>query len=182
MIKKQKKISIPSSKEFTDEEGKKWIQTSTDDLFSIRELNEILESIEKDSERDKVILARIDFQKVNREYYDAALALQSRVARLSGLLKMVITDSRAKIERKNSKLKELIEYIKKLHAYISFLGSQGAVSGMHAPSEILEVLKSGQDADTGQPYEDVEEMIITPETAKEKLSPKKSRSGNSQRA
>jgi len=40
---------VPDITEYTDEEGKKWIQTSTSDLFSSKELNDILESIEKES-------------------------------------------------------------------------------------------------------------------------------------
>ena len=49
MIRKAKKTPIPDLTEFTDDEGKKWIQTSTEDLFTVKELNEVLESIEKDS-------------------------------------------------------------------------------------------------------------------------------------
>ncbi len=124
MKKSSKKAIIPDITEYTDAEGKKWIQTSTEDLFSIKELNEILESIDKGSESDEIILARIDFQKVNKEYYETAMQLQKKVHQQGELLKKVITDARIKIERKNKKLRELIEYIKKLHLLLAHLSTE----------------------------------------------------------
>ena len=56
-IKKTKK-DIPEQTEFTDEEGQKWIQTSTDDLFSAKELDDILDKIEKDKNKDEIVLAQ----------------------------------------------------------------------------------------------------------------------------
>ncbi len=46
-MKKAAKKRFDGFSEFVDDEGKKWIQTSTEDLFSIRELNEIIDAIEK---------------------------------------------------------------------------------------------------------------------------------------
>ncbi|MBP7735281.1 MAG: hypothetical protein KA369_04840 [Spirochaetes bacterium] len=123
MKKSSKKSVLPDITEFTDADGKKWVQTSTEDLFSIKELNDILESIEKSSESDEIILARIDFQKVNKEYYETAIQLQKKLHQQGELLKKVITDARAKIDRKNKKLKELIDYIKKLHLLLAHLSA-----------------------------------------------------------
>ena len=109
-MKKKKKIDkMPDLKEFTDELGKKWIQTSTDDLFSMKEINEILESIDKDKDKDKdkVVLARIDFQKVDREYYNAAKALHQKLKEQTELLKKIAEESKKTIEKKNRKLKSL---------------------------------------------------------------------------
>ncbi|HNW29448.1 MAG TPA: hypothetical protein PKN50_13310 [Spirochaetota bacterium] len=123
MKKTTKKAGIPDLTEYTDADGKKWVQTSTEDLFSIKELNEILESIDKSSESDEIILARIDFQKVNKEYYEMAMQLQKKLHQQGELLKKVITDARAKIDRKNRKLKELIDYIKQLHLLLAHLSA-----------------------------------------------------------
>ncbi len=137
-MKKSSKTRIPDISEFIDESGKKWVQTSTDDLFSGQELNEILTTIEKDREEDSVLLARIDFQNVNREYYEAALALQSKLQKQTELLKKVITDSAVKIERKNKKLKELIDYIKKLHVLLAYMNAnQEEIEKMKLPTETL---------------------------------------------
>jgi len=123
MKKTSRKSVLPDITEFTDADGKKWVQTSTEDLFSIKELNDILESIDKSSESDEIILARIDFQKVNKEYYETAIQLQKKLNQQRELLKKVITDARSKIDRKNNKLKELIDYIKKLHLLLAHLSA-----------------------------------------------------------
>ena len=123
MKKKDKRINIPDIKEFTDDAGKKWVQTSTDDLFSMRELNDIIRNIEKERVKDEVVLARIDFQKVDREFYEAAVDLQNRLQKQSLLMKQYISESKKTIEKKNSKLKELIEYIKKMHQLLSYLNA-----------------------------------------------------------
>jgi hypothetical protein len=123
MKKISKKSRVPDITEFTDEEGKKWIQTSTNDLFSSKELNDILESIEKESESDEIILARIDFQRVNKEYYETAMRLKKKVHQQGELLKKIIIDANAKIDRKNKKLRELISYIKNLHLLLAHLSS-----------------------------------------------------------
>ena len=123
MKKLSKKTRVPDITEFTDEEGKKWIQTSTNDLFSSKELNDILESIEKESESDEIILARIDFQRVNKEYYENAMRLKKKVHQQGELLKKIIIDANSKIDRKNKKLRELITYIKNLHLLLAHLSS-----------------------------------------------------------
>src|SRR5208337_2306958 len=125
MKKTSKKNSLPDTSEFTDAEGKKWVRTSTEDLFSIKELNEILESIENEGTNDEIILARIDFQKVNKEYYEKASVLQKKLSQQSELMKKFIREAKEKIDRKNKKLYELIDYIKKLHALIARLAGNG---------------------------------------------------------
>ncbi len=120
IMKKEKKKKIPDLTEFIDEEGKKWIQTSTDDLFSIKEISELLDTVEKDKEEGEIVLARIDFQKVNREYYEKAHDLHTKLKRRDELIKKLITESKKAIDRKNAKLKELIEYIKNLHLLLTY--------------------------------------------------------------
>jgi hypothetical protein len=120
LMKKAKKTKAPEQTEFTDADGKKWIQTSTADLFSIRELNEILESVEKEKDQGEIVLASINFKKVNREYYDTVNELKGKLDRRTVLLKKLIIESRDTTERKNRKLKELIEYIKKLHTLLAY--------------------------------------------------------------
>ncbi len=118
-MRKAKNSRIPDLTEFTDEEGKRWIQTSTEDLFSVKELNEILESSEKDRDSGEIILARIDFKKVNREYYETVRELQAKLKKRNAQLKTLILETRETVDRKNKKLKELIEYIKKLHLVLA---------------------------------------------------------------
>lgn len=118
-IKKTKK-NLPDLTEFLDEEGRKWKQTSTDDLFSTGELNDILDKIEKDKSDKGIILARFDFQKVNKEYYDAILELQKRLNKQNEILKKVLVDAKKDIDRKNTKLKELVKYIRKLHLILAY--------------------------------------------------------------
>ncbi|MGV7930505.1 MAG: hypothetical protein AB2L13_16655 [Spirochaetota bacterium] len=120
MIRKAKKTPIPDLTEFTDDEGKKWIQTSTEDLFSVRELNEVLDSIEKDKDSGEIVLARIDFRRVNKEYYETVQELQATLKKRNAILKKLIVESKTVIDRKNRKLKELIEYIKKLHVLLAY--------------------------------------------------------------
>ncbi|MBN1532696.1 MAG: hypothetical protein JXA20_08545 [Spirochaetes bacterium] len=165
-MKKPKRMPVPDLTEFTDEEGKKWKQTSTEDLFSMKELNTILETIEKERVTDEIILARIDFQRVNKEYYDAAVTLQKKLKKQGELLKQVIIDSRNKIERKNKKLKELIEYIKKLHLFIAYLNkNQDAIDTMRIPPEQLAVptIRIEEEAvpEIESVYEEVEESELT---------------------
>jgi len=161
MRKKEPKKIIPDISEFTDDSGRKWIQTSTDDLFSMRELNDIISSIEKEREKDEVVLARIDFQKVDREFYNAAVELQRRLQKQTRLMKEYIEQSTATIERKNRKLKELIEYIRKLHQFLAYLNTnpeyadQFNLKSFHPePAEEETVLSE---------YEEVEEVIMPPD-------------------
>jgi hypothetical protein len=165
-MKKQKRIPVPDLTEFTDEEGKRWKQTSTEDLFSMKELNTILETIEKERVTDEIILARIDFQRVNKEYYDAAVALQKKLKKQGDLLKQVIIDSKNKIERKNKKLKELIEYIKKLHLFIAYLNkNQDVLDTMKIPPEqlVVPMVRVEEEAapEMVSVYEEVEESELT---------------------
>jgi hypothetical protein len=107
--------------EFVDDEGKKWIQTSTEDLFSIKELNEIIDQIEKKEESgEEIVLARIDFQTVNKDYYQKVQELQEKLNKRTEILKRLAVESRQLISSKNRKLKELITYIKKLHMLLAY--------------------------------------------------------------
>jgi len=123
MKKDKVKTTLKDLTEFTDDDGKHWIQTSTEDLFSLKEFNDIIESMEKDRDENEIVLARIDFQKVNKEYYETAIELQKKLEKQTKVLKNVISQSQEVITRKNKKLKELIEYIRKLHYFISNLDS-----------------------------------------------------------
>jgi uncharacterized coiled-coil protein SlyX len=160
MKKREKKIIIPDLREFTDDSGKKWVQTSTDDLFSIKELNEIITSIEKEREKDEVVFARIDFQKVDKQFYDTALELQNRLQKQGKLLQNYVAETKRVIDRKNLKLKELIEYIKQLHQIIAH---------MNANPEDAEMLNipvtfgvQGERApETVSQYEEVEEKVMS---------------------
>lgn len=118
-IKKSKK-NIPSLTEFTDKDGSKWVQTSADDLFSSNELNEILDKIEKDKDKDEIVLAKFEFQKVNKEYYETILDLQERLKKQNEILKKLLTDAKNTIDRKNTKLRELVNYIRKLHLLLAY--------------------------------------------------------------
>lgn len=156
-----KKNIIPDLTEFTDEEGKKWIQTSADDLFSMKELNEILESIDKEKDKDEVVLARIDFQKVNKEYYDAAISLQSKLKKQTELLKKLAEESKKNIERKNMKLKELIVYIKKLHMFIAYINAnQDKLDEIEIPAEISFRPAPEVEDIVESVYEEVEEVVL----------------------
>jgi hypothetical protein len=123
MKKNDRKTIIPDLREFTDDSGKRWVQTSADDLFSIKELNEIITSIEKERAKDEIVFARIDFQKVDKEFYDTAILLQQRLQKQGKLLQKYAADTKRVIDRKNRKLKELIEYIKHLHSFIAHMNA-----------------------------------------------------------
>ena len=167
MKKSAKKPPIPDITEFTDDEGKKWVQTSTDDFFSLKELNEILESVEKEKQSGEVVLARIDFQRVNKKYYDAAVILQKKLSRQSELLKKVINESKRIIERKNTKLKELITYIRKMHVFLSYLSSnEETLDKISIPKEIFTELPK-EPGHSQSVYQDVEEIVV-PLDAEEK--------------
>ena len=162
MKKKEKKITIPDIQEFTDDNGKRWVQTSTDDLFSMRELNEIIKNIETERAKDEVVLARIDFQKVDKQFYDAAIELQKRLQKQTLLMKQYISETNAVIERKNKKLKELISYIRKLHEFLLYLNAN--------PENIDSICittpsMSENETDKGivSVYEDVDEKVMSPD-------------------
>ena len=120
MLFKRKKKVLPDVYEFIDDNGKKWLQTSTKDLLSSKELNDIIKEIEKEKEEGEIVIARIDFKKVNKEYYERVVELEDTLKKRTDLLKRIIKESRETIDRKNKKLKELIEYIKKLHLILAY--------------------------------------------------------------
>jgi len=158
---KKTKIKIPDITEFTDDDGKKWIQTSADDLFSMQELNEVLESVEKDTTKEEIVLARIDFQKVDKEYYNAAIELQKKLNKQTDLLKKIINESRGAINRKNEKLRELIDYIKKIHALLSYLNiDRENIEKISLPAEIFSDHHEEIVTATESVYEEVEEIPL----------------------
>ena len=120
MLLKRKKKAIPDVYEFTDDEGKKWLQTSTKDLLSSKELNDIIKEIEKEKEEGEIIIARIDFKKVNKQYYERIVELEEKLKKRTELLRRITIQARETINRKNNKMKELIEYIKKLHILLAY--------------------------------------------------------------
>lgn len=165
MKKTSKKPLIPDITEFTDDEGKKWVQTSADDLFSIKELNKIIEQIDRSGDSEEIILARIDFQNVNREYYETSVKLRNRLQRQNELIKKMIAETRSVIDRKNGKLRELIEYIRKLHLLLARLSDEGGDAGqLKLPSDML--LRSAGAVFSGEDhvepeYEEVEEIPLS---------------------
>ena len=160
----EKKIIIPDLKEFVDENGKKWVQTSTDDLFSIKELSDIISTIEKERAKDEVVFARIDFQKVDKEFYDAALELQKKLQKQSKLLQNYVAETTRIINRKNSKLAELIEYIKQLHQFIVLMNSDPEAAEKIDLS-ILTPPRSEAIPDMISEYEEVEEIAMSDDDA-----------------
>jgi hypothetical protein len=162
MKKTEKKATIPDIKEFTDDNGKKWVQTSTDDLFSLKELNEIIVSLEKEREKDEVVLARIDFQKVDREFYDAAVELQTKLQKQQKLLQKYMEETKRVIDRKNKKLRELIDYIKQLHQLISYLNANPEDMDMLNIPFTITPLESHMDEFISE-YEEVEEKVMSPD-------------------
>ncbi len=114
-----KKEILSKSKEFIDSNGEKWVQTSPDDLFSIKELNEVFEAVERDRNSNEIVLARIDFKTVNKEYYETMQDLQKRLTRKEELLKRLITESKRVIKRKNDMMLNMIEYIKQLQILVA---------------------------------------------------------------
>lgn len=173
MRKARHKYTIPDLTEYTDSEGRKWIQTSIDDLFSIQELNDIIENVEKKDDGKEIVLARIDFQKVNKEYYEAVIELQKKLQKQNALLKRVVTESREVIDRKNRKLRELIDYIKQMHELMPGIQT-GEVTLTAAPS--VESEETGEPSAASSPsvlqkaqgriiisdaeYEDVAEEVL----------------------
>ena len=171
-MRKAKRSSIPDVSEFTDDDGTRWVRTSTEDLFSIKELNEILESVEKDREEGEIVLARIDFQRVNKEYYATVKELQSKLKKRNDILKKLIVESTTTIERKNRKLKELIEYIRKLHLLLAYykLKPENIDKIDFSPQALLPARKAAvEEAREPEPevpsipFSDVEEIMLDDE-------------------
>jgi len=159
MKKKEVKPQIPDITEFTDENGKKWVQTSTEDLFTMNELNEILSKIEEERDDDGVVLARIDFQKVDREFYDAAVDLQKKLVKQTELMKQYVGESGRLIERKNKKIKELVDYIKKLHLFLAYLNENPDETGSIDFSNLSIAISDGK-PEYVSVYDDVEETEV----------------------
>ena len=116
MAKKQTEIK---KREFIDSNGEKWVQTSPDDLFSIKELNEVFEAVERERSSNEIVLARIDFKTVNKEYYETMNDLKKRLDRKEELLKRLITESKRVIKRKNDMMLDMIAYIRQLQILVA---------------------------------------------------------------
>jgi hypothetical protein len=160
MKKKKPEINLPDITEFVDESGRRWIQTTADDLFEIDELNNILDRIEKEKNRDEMVLARIDFQRVDKQYYNAAVELQKKLNKQNEILKKLLKESNEIITRKNDKLKELIQYIKKMHIYISYINSDPSKAG-EIPTGVAADLSLKPAAKTKEPvYETITEFPL----------------------
>ncbi len=168
MKKDKSKTAVSDLTEFTDEEGKRWVQTSTEDLFSSKEFNDLIESMEKDREEGEIVLARIDFQKVNKEYYETALELQQKLEKQTEILQKVVSRSQEIIDRKNKKLKELIQYIRKLHYFIANLDSGlEYLKNLEVPRKVVAAAEEEipeDEAPAAPPrksvYEEVEEIVL----------------------
>jgi hypothetical protein len=165
-MKRSKKSTALKSTEYVDDEGKKWVQTSTEDLFSIKEIQDVFEEAEKDREEGEILLARIDFQRVNRDYYDRVIELQEKLKKRTDLLKRVVIESKQILDKKNDKLKELIVYIKKLHIVLARYQKNPEEAGRVI--NLSEILK-GHAGETGTAeldviiYEDAQEIILDEE-------------------
>jgi hypothetical protein len=157
--------------EFTDVEGKKWVQTSTEDLFSVKELNEIINSMEKkDDEGEEIILARIDFKKVNRDYHEKLIELQHRIKKKNEIIKRLVEESKGIIQKKNLMLRELIEYVKKLHLLIAYYNiNPKNVEKVDIPPDLYQSLfrKPGAAVEAAEEerieYSDVQEVLLDDE-------------------
>lgn len=162
---KTKLTVLPDLKEFVDQEGKKWIQTSADDLLSSKELLSVLNSLEKQKSADDIVLARIDFQKVNKEYYEAVIDLQSRLEKQNVILKKLLVDAKQVIDKKNNKLRELIEYIKKLYLFIANnnkINPEDIERIMAVPPAVLAPVRAEEVTIEKRiiEYDDVEEVLL----------------------
>lgn len=114
-----------------------WVQTSTDDLFSTKELNEVIKTIEQDRSSEEIVLAKINFETVNKEYYDTVKYLEAELTKKDKLLKTLISKTRVLMDRKNKKLNELIEHVKKLHMIIAYYNKDSKnIDKLHVPQEV----------------------------------------------
>lgn len=150
--------------EFVDDEGKKWIQTSTEDLFSIKELNDIIDSIERKEEGgEEIVLARIDFRTVNKDYYEKVQDLQEKLNKRSEVLKRLAVESKRLISSKNRKLKELIDYIKKLHLLLAYYNLKPEeIEKMVLPTHILQTAVTKPRTEKKTVLVEEEEIEYTP--------------------
>ena len=169
---KKTKQSIPDLTEFTDEEGRKWIQTSTDDLFSAKELDDILEKLEKDKNKDEIVLARFDFQKVNKEYYETVLDLQAKLNQQNDILKQLLSNAKGTIDRKNKKLKELVKYIRKLHTLLAYHKANPEKAEKFIPSPgtvFYEPVKAATKSENGEAHSAKKEKMVFEYSAVEEI-------------
>ncbi len=160
-MKKKVKTEIPDLTEFTDASGRKWVQTSTEDLLAMHELSDILGKIDRERDDEGVVLARIDFQKVDREFYNAAVELQKKLVAQSDLMKKYADESARLLEKKNKKLKELIEYIKKLHLLLAHLNSNPEEAEKFDFSDLSLGMGEAK-PEVVSVYEEVEEVVYVP--------------------
>ncbi len=159
MLKKAQKKKPESLTEFIDGEGKKWVRTSTEDLFSLKELNEIIDAIEKKEESgEEIVLARIDFQTVNKDYYERVQELEKKLAKRTELLKRLARESKRLIDSKNRMLKELIAYTKKLQLIIAQYNLKPEERDkLKIPAEVLQAITaSPQRVEEQLPEESIE--------------------------
>jgi uncharacterized coiled-coil protein SlyX len=152
-----KKAKHTAEKEFTDIDGGKWIQTSAEDMFSLSELNKAITSIEKEKDPNEIVLARIDFRTVNREYHEAIIDLQTKLKKKEAALARLIAESRVIIDRKNKKLMELIDHIKKLQFIIDYNRLDTSVIAQYTEKEYTPTTAEEVEEFT---YEDVTEIPL----------------------
>jgi len=171
IMKKSVKPKGQSFTEFIDTEGKKWVQTSTEDLFSIKEINDIIGKIEKkEDEAEDIILARIDFKQVNKDYYEKTIELQERLKKKNEMLKKLVEEARTVISKKNLMLRELIDYVKKLHLIFAYYNiNPRNVEKVDIPPEMMEgILRTKEEAprefeEEQIEYTEVEEILLDDE-------------------
>lgn len=157
-----KKQPAPA-KEYTDAQGEKWVQTSTEDIFALKELNEIIASIEKEKDKGEMVLARIDFRTVNKEYYETIQDLQKKLAHKEELLKKLVHESKRVISRKNGKMLEMIRYIKQLQMLVAYnnLDKESLERIKLDPMAILAAQTvSSEEQEEVEEYEDVSEIAL----------------------
>lgn len=170
-MKKSVKPKAQAFTEFVDTEGKKWVQTSSEDLFSIKEINDIIGKIErKDDDAEDIILARIDFKQVNKDYYEKTIELQERLKKKNDMLKKLVEETRTIINKKNLMLRELIDYVKKLHLIFAYYNIDPRnVEKVDIPPEMMEgILRTKEEApreieDEQIEYTEVEEVLLDEE-------------------
>lgn len=162
MSKKQQNIH---QKEFTDAQGERWVQTSTEDIFQLKELNEIINSIEKEKDKGEIVLARIDFKTVNKEYYDSLQEIQTKLNHKEELLKKLAQESKRVIQRKNEKMMEMIRYIKQLQTLVAYNNlDRESLEKIHInPAAILAAQSAAEEQETVEEYESVEEIALDDE-------------------
>ena len=152
-----------SAKEYTDAQGEKWVQTSTEDIFALKELNEIIASIEKEKDKGEMVLARIDFRTVNKEYYETIQDLQKKLAHKEELLKKLVSESKRVIARKNEKMMEMIRYIKQLQMLVAYnnLDKESLEKIKLDPMAILAAqAAASEEQEEVAHYEDVTEIAL----------------------